>query len=200
MEKETKQMIVIYVGLAGVFVGLIGGVWAYVNHTEFIVESYYESEDLFDYKNVPDLPELGLSHKRLIELFVDDSTGINNKESSLYKTIENYGTEFDSFSGSPKINGEDIKHIFNNNSGWENVGFTMALRNETLYDLYTYNIDDVTETNKTITTYWIQMKYEFESWVLYAGHEGTAVTTSLKYNDELKHLNIIDVNTYKKKY
>ena len=76
----------------------------------------------------------------------------------------------------------------------------MALRNETLYDLYTYNIDDVTETNKTITTYWIQMKYEEESRVLYAGHEGTAVTTSLKYNDELEHLNIIDVNTYKKKY
>ena len=87
MEKDTKQTIVIYVGLACLFVGLIGGIWAYVNHTESIVESYYESEDLFDYKNVPDLPELGLSHKRLIELFVDDFTGINNKESSLYKAI-----------------------------------------------------------------------------------------------------------------
>ena len=46
----------------------------------------------------------------------------------------------------------------------------------------------------------LQMKYEEDSWVLYAGHEGTAVTTSLKYNDELKYLNIVDVNTYKKKY
>ena len=175
--------------------------WTYYdNASPLYSEQNMNLEEFYYAENVPDDGEHELSHNALLEKIVDFNYGLNNYNSLLSKAVrERFGDGYDRVSSNQQVSGGNLKNVFSNIDGFENVGFLIYYVNDEEYYVYTYDNRETTKIGSTIETYLTHLHLREGKWILSGGFEGSATVCSYNGNTSGKYKNTIDPSTFVRK-